>query len=249
MKKNLVFIILLFLVSFSCSVKKRSYRKGYYIDWVFNKKDNKKQASVVKSSELKEEVPTEVDEVKIFSSEEVLASVHEKNSLKTELKKKKQTDFFNEECGDIITFKKGETVKAKVLEIGVSEIKYKRCDNLEGPLIVVNKKDIYSIKYLSGHEDHFFNEPVKKETSETGKKETHPLAIAAIACTAGILIFNVFAAIAALIIASIAKQKIMAEPDKYEGLDLVKISQIISTIAVVLFIIIFALFMVLLFSI
>ncbi len=57
-----------------------------------------------------------------------------------------------EDC-DILTLKNGEELKVKVLEIGQSEIKYKKCDNQNGPTISIRKSEVFSIKYPNGSKD------------------------------------------------------------------------------------------------
>ncbi len=51
---------------------------------------------------------------------------------------------------DIITLKSGDEIKAKVVEISSTEIKYKRFDNLNGPTVVITKADVFTIKYENG---------------------------------------------------------------------------------------------------
>ncbi|MBI3520214.1 MAG: hypothetical protein HY062_12780 [Bacteroidetes bacterium] len=56
---------------------------------------------------------------------------------------------------DTIYKRTGEVVAAKVLEISVKEVSYKRADLPDGPLIIVNKNDIRKIKYAPGMLDSF----------------------------------------------------------------------------------------------
>jgi len=51
---------------------------------------------------------------------------------------------------DIITLKNGNEIKAKVLEITPTEIKYKRYENLEGPTVVIRRAEVYAITYENG---------------------------------------------------------------------------------------------------
>jgi hypothetical protein len=51
---------------------------------------------------------------------------------------------------DVVIFKNGDEVKAKVLEITPIEIKYKKCLSPDGPLYVVKKYDVFMIKYANG---------------------------------------------------------------------------------------------------
>lgn len=62
---------------------------------------------------------------------------------------------------DLITKKDGTDVPAKVLEINVDDIKYKRMDNLNGPTFTMLKSDILMIRYENGTKDIFANEPAK----------------------------------------------------------------------------------------
>ncbi|MDR1259157.1 MAG: hypothetical protein LBK65_07780 [Tannerellaceae bacterium] len=59
---------------------------------------------------------------------------------------------------DIITLKSGDEVKAKVQEVGLTDVKYKKYDNLEGPVYTLLKTDIFMIKYENGEKDVFKDE-------------------------------------------------------------------------------------------
>lgn len=56
---------------------------------------------------------------------------------------------------DTIRFKNGITKAVKVSEIGLNEVRYNDFNNLTGPIYVVNKKEIASIRYSNGTEDKF----------------------------------------------------------------------------------------------
>ncbi len=56
---------------------------------------------------------------------------------------------------DILIKRNGDELEVKVQEISLNEIKYKRFDNLEGPLISVAKSDVFMIKYENGTKDTF----------------------------------------------------------------------------------------------
>lgn len=51
---------------------------------------------------------------------------------------------------DIMTLKTGDVISVKVTEINETEIKYKDFANLEGPVRVIYKSDVFSIKYENG---------------------------------------------------------------------------------------------------
>lgn len=54
---------------------------------------------------------------------------------------------------DIIYTRKQGEIKAKVVEIGTNEIKYKNYDNQDGPVIVIRKAEVRKIQYQNGKED------------------------------------------------------------------------------------------------
>jgi hypothetical protein len=56
---------------------------------------------------------------------------------------------------DTITLKTSENIKAKVLEVSPTEIKYKRFDNLEGPTHITLVSDVFMIRYENGTEGIF----------------------------------------------------------------------------------------------
>jgi hypothetical protein len=56
---------------------------------------------------------------------------------------------------DIITLNSGDDIKAKVEEIDIDNVKYKKYDNLSGPIYILKKSDIFMIKYENGDKDIF----------------------------------------------------------------------------------------------
>ena len=63
---------------------------------------------------------------------------------------------------DIITQKSGEDIKAKILEVTQTEVKYKKFDNQTGPSFSMMKSEILMIRYENGTKDIF-----KETTSPT----------------------------------------------------------------------------------
>jgi hypothetical protein len=61
---------------------------------------------------------------------------------------------------DIITLKNGDEIRAKVQEIGLSDVKYKKYDNLAGPTYTLLKTEILLIKYENGEKDIFKDAPI-----------------------------------------------------------------------------------------
>ena len=78
---------------------------------------------------------------------------------------------FTSYAQDIITTKKGEDIKAKVLEITIHEVKYKKVENPDSPIYTLLKSDILMIRYENGSKD-IFNEESKETAKAEGNRET-----------------------------------------------------------------------------
>ena len=63
---------------------------------------------------------------------------------------------------DVIVKKDGTTILSKVLEVGQSEIRYKKHENLDGPTYTISKSELQAINYQNGAKDTF-SEPVREE--------------------------------------------------------------------------------------
>jgi hypothetical protein len=51
---------------------------------------------------------------------------------------------------DVLTKTNGEELNVKVLEITPSDVRYKRTDNPDGPLITVRRADVFMVRYANG---------------------------------------------------------------------------------------------------
>ena len=122
-------------------------------------------------------------------------------------------------CGDIITFRDGKLVTARVSTIGIKDITYQRCDNLSGPEYTVKKSDVLSIEYSNGDVDEFelHEEYYSTNVPEVyyGSRQTDGFAIASF--TSGILailatfivpVATLILMVTALIFASVALKRI-----------------------------------------
>ncbi|GHT10260.1 hypothetical protein FACS189426_10180 [Bacteroidia bacterium] len=56
---------------------------------------------------------------------------------------------------DIITKLNGDEIQAKVTEVSIAEVKYKRFSNLSGPVYMIQSSEIFMIKYEDGDKDLF----------------------------------------------------------------------------------------------
>ncbi|MGY8989654.1 MAG: hypothetical protein ACKVJA_05305 [Flavobacteriales bacterium] len=65
-----------------------------------------------------------------------------------------KTNFNNDSCDNII-LKNGKEISAKVIEITPELIKYKKCSNLDGPLISIYKNEVLMLRYSNGSKEIF----------------------------------------------------------------------------------------------
>ena len=59
---------------------------------------------------------------------------------------------------DTLSIRSGENMLVKVIEVGTSEVKYRKLDNLNGPVFSILKSDLLMIKYENGTKDDFSKE-------------------------------------------------------------------------------------------
>lgn len=67
---------------------------------------------------------------------------------------------------DIVIKKNGDEIKAKVLEVALTIVKYKKFDNLNGPTFEILKSEIFMIKYENGTKDVINPIEQKKEVNK-----------------------------------------------------------------------------------
>ena len=77
------------------------------------------------------------------------------------LRSKKET---TADC-DVIHFRDGTEIEAKVTEVTDYEIKYKLCSNLDGPTFTKRAYDVFKIKYANG-QDQLFNTDTNANTND-----------------------------------------------------------------------------------
>lgn len=60
---------------------------------------------------------------------------------------------------DIIVCKNGDEILSKILKISKSEVEYKKWSNQDGPIFILDKSDVFMIKYQNGEKDVFKDSP------------------------------------------------------------------------------------------
>lgn len=69
---------------------------------------------------------------------------------------------------DIIIKKNGDEISAKVTELTDDLIKYKRFENIEGPVYSIQKSEVFMIRYSNGSKETFNVENRKESTIPSG---------------------------------------------------------------------------------
>ena len=83
----------------------------------------------------------------------VLAPGSSKNSIVHLFKKKRKLAAVSSGTCDEIDLYGGEKIQAKVLEVTETAIKYRKCENLDGPIYSVSRSDVKAITYSNGTEE------------------------------------------------------------------------------------------------
>lgn len=75
---------------------------------------------------------------------------------------------------DTIVKSNSDEVIVKILEVGPTEIKYKKWSYLDGPTFVTNISDISKIKYANGETESFSNNSTPSSDQKTNDNNQHP---------------------------------------------------------------------------
>ena len=151
---------------------------------------------------------------------------------------------------DQIVLRSGDVIEAKVKEVGVNEIRYKKCDRPDGPDYTISKRDVLSIKYPNGEVERFNSATTNPSygTSSGNNRSsyqnpasqpsegprTDPFAIVAIAA-GGLAIFTGLGSLllgaAAVVFGALSLSRIRKEPNRFKGKGLAMAGMIIGIVA------------------
>jgi hypothetical protein len=225
-----LYILPVILVLFNCSVQKRKYQKGYYVEWKHHSKVKSGEIAAAAAKAVAEtaQVPEFVTEGSRPPGTNLSASAANTGPLR----------MINDPPCDQLIFNDGSEVAGKITEVSSTEVKYKRCEMPEGPTYTVKKSLLFMIKYANGTREVIKTESPQQEyksaTSRGVKKREHPLAMASlVAGILGIIAFPLIPSILAIAFGSTALNRIQQEPDRYSGQELARIGKVLGIIGVV----------------
>ena len=73
---------------------------------------------------------------------------------------------------DVIVLKTAEEIKSKVVELTDLSVKYKKWENLNGPIYNINKSEVLFIRYENGMKEVFNGGPASSETLQAPQIQT-----------------------------------------------------------------------------
>ena len=220
MKIKKIILLLPILTLFSCSLQKRKYQSGYFLSW------NKNNLSIAKNEKQKG-FNVQKKEIKfkdISFEKDITASANNKvtkifnNSITNNVA-------FPDSCDKII-YKDGTEIMAKITEINTSEIRYKRCDFIDGPTFVEKQNKVFMIKYANGKSEMFKTEKAfennngkiiqdSQKINDKDKKTNTSSKASFIFSILGFYPLFILGWILGLIFGALAKNEIKSEPNKY----------------------------------
>jgi len=251
MTTKIIFSGLLLLVSLSiftsCSIDKRLYTSGYDIQWHNNKTEQTEGNNIGKNNSSINEKIAIINSQSIENMPEIdntiSASINETEIVI--LKKEEIVSNKTENC-DLIILKNGDEINAKGTEITIDAIKYKKCDNLNGPTYPIKKSKVFMLKYPNATKDIISpNNSTPKNISENNNsssanndnthKKTAGLAVAVFVIGLVGLVtplgIGLVCELLALIFGAVSLAKIKRHPDEYKGKGLAITSLILGLVA------------------
>lgn len=152
--RPILILTALFLLA-GCSVQKRHYRNGYHIEWLSaGKKVNDRGLVKHAGFVVHCQAPSRVERIEASAAgpgKKVIpialaGPIHHKSLPVLSPPAASQP---TTAC-DIIILRNGEELQAKVIEISETEIKYKLCSNLDGPVFIKLSSEVFKIRYPNG---------------------------------------------------------------------------------------------------
>jgi hypothetical protein len=170
MKKNLFILSASAILLFACG-SHQAHHKGISYSkmptWKANKKGEQKDVESTQpaSAELNVVSETEIDPTTsqaIYAStvnefeglDLTIASFSEPEKPLVALEPTIQSAVPSDSCDEII-MRSGDILSGKIIELNPTQVKYKKCDYLTGPMVVINKEDVFMLRYSNGSKEVF----------------------------------------------------------------------------------------------
>lgn len=217
----------------SCTIEKRVHLPGYHVEWKTKDKPNEhvtvdngndKQNDPIEGTPKSSTRLTPVDNTSEPDGPSASASVG--NSIFSLAPTSSLSTAFStpnppKEC-DTITLKNGVVLSGKVIEITPTEIKYKKCANLDGPMYIISKSNVLTIVYPNGTKDTFAKSVpstiANSEPATSTQPKTEGFGIAGfLTSLIGIVVAAIPLGIVSVIFGAISLGRISRQPERYKG--------------------------------
>lgn len=227
--KNLLYCLLLIFIVSSCTIQKRKYASGYFVQ-------KKITHSIKPSKRNKEENRIKPEELTLHKSENLTASsntqidafINQETITRVTIYENSQ----DAQCA-IITLKSGEKIEAFAVEVMSAAIRYKKCNNAKGPFYLLGKSEVSSIEYPDGSKQTFETETtIKANEQGTNHEYTKPNVtrndefiikkmetlgiVGFFLALTGLLVGGIPLGTAAVVLGLISLGKIQKHPEKYK---------------------------------
>jgi hypothetical protein len=219
---------------FSCTVQKRTYFSGYTFTW----------KGLRHTSPAKDPAPEMITSRSSMAAQNPVMNeplLHKAIHPVSSFNKPSLSAPDTIHGCDSIFFKHKAAISAKILQISPTEVRYRWCDNPDGPIYVCHRENIRSIKYANGLEeliDNSENHP-KDRTGETKSNArtsredpSAPKRLNLFALFGLLLSITLFLLPLGTILCIIALIQISRHPGKYKGEALAWIGLAILALAV-----------------
>lgn len=257
MKNQIIYFLIVSGIVFSfssCTVTNRHFMPGYQVEWKTEKILNEKEAVNISSVDkvAKPDLQFhEQDFIAVNISEEELPA-----NISDRISPYKSTSAYDEKLSaivasegdtcDILILKTGAELQVKIIEINQTIIRYKRCDVPDGPIVTIDKADVFIIKYPNGAKEVFpltdsttKVEPAvtttdKSNVPEREARSTEPLGVLSLVFSVlGFFVFGIPLGALSILFGIISMSKIESKPNVFSGMGFGIVAVILGAIDII----------------
>lgn len=245
----------------SCTLQKRQHASGYHIEWHHKKEATLRYPRTHASTDnlsISDEVPSAAviqSPLDDIDSELLVGADVFRPAAKLAWSPLKFTrdiisrTNLSDSCDNII-LTSGTQIRGKVIEIGHEDLKYKRCDNLNGPVVLLPKYHVFMVQYANGQTENF-KQTAKANTyvaEENPRKKLDALGLVGFILTIVSIPFwwwismliGLIAGIIGIVFGSISMARILKRPESRKGLGFAIVSLILGVVLVAISVIFIA---------
>jgi len=222
---NLTIIFIAFLLS-SCTIQHRRYNSGFYVEQNHHNAQPTipaRLSQVLSGLTITQKNFTEKPDVfvenTLSASQETTISHLAKGANSSPCNIRSAQPYALEDstkpCQKLI-MNNGNEIRAMILEISNTEIRYKRCENLSGPDYVLPKSLIFLVQHADGTNEII--SPKQAPKSYDKDRNVEPMAvIGSVLGLLGLIAFGIPLGLVAMVLGVLSIGKIKKNPEKHRG--------------------------------